>query len=177
VYDIVNMASSLAIPLLVMMILVHGHMKGVKVYEAFVEGAADGIKTAVRILPYLAAMLLAMGIFRDSGAMDAMIWLLRYPASALGIPPEVIPLIMIRPLSGSGALGVLSEVLMAYGPDSFIGRAASTMVGSTETIFYTIAVYFGAVGVKNTRHVLPAALIADLAGVLASVMVCRAIFG
>lgn len=176
-YRFVTIASSLAIPLLVTMVLVHGHIKGVKVYEAFVEGAADGIKTAVRILPYIAAMLLAMGIFRDSGAMDALITVFRYPAALFGIPPEVIPLIMMRPLSGSGALGVLSEILTAYGPDSFAGRVASTIMGSTETIFYTIAVYFGAVGIKNTRHVLPAALLADLAGVLASVMVCSAVFG
>ncbi|HQA47439.1 MAG TPA: spore maturation protein [Bacillota bacterium] len=169
--------SAFAVPLVVAFILVHGYIKGVKVYEVFVEGAAEGIKTSLRILPYLIAILMAIGVFRSSGAMDILLALLKVPARLLGIPAEVMPLVLIRPLSGSGALGVLSEILNTYGPDSFAGRVAATMMGSTETIFYTITVYFGAVGIKDTRHVLPAALVADLAGVIASVVICSIIFG
>lgn len=169
--------SAFAVPLVVALILVHGYIKGVKVYEVFVEGAAEGIKTSLRILPYLIAILMAIGVFRSSGAMDILLALLKVPARLLGIPAEVTPLVLIRPLSGSGALGVLSEILNTYGPDSFAGRVAATMMGSTETIFYTITVYFGAVGIKDTRHVLPAALVADLAGVIASVVICSIIFG
>ena len=169
--------SAFAVPLVVAFILVHGYIKGVKVYEVFVEGAAEGIKTSLRILPYLIAILMAIGVFRSSGAMDILLALLKVPARLLGIPAEVTPHVLIRPLSGSGALGVLSEILNTYGPDSFAGRVAATMMGSTETIFYTMTVYFGAVGIKDTRHVLPAALVADLAGVIASVVICSIIFG
>ena len=176
-YSIIKLISSLAVPFIILTILVYGYLRGVKVYEVFVEGAAEGVRTSIRILPYLVAMLLAIGIFRSSGAMDIFMSIFKFPALLLGIPPQVMPLVLMRPLSGSGALGVLSEILKTYGPDSFIGRVASTMMGSTETILYTISVYFGAVGVKNIRHVLPAALAADLAGVLASVFVCRLFFG
>ena len=169
--------SAFAVPLVVAFILVHGYIKGVKVYEVFVEGAAEGIKTSLRILPYLIAILMAIGVFRSSGAMDILLALLKVPAKLLGIPSEVTPLVLIRPLSGSGALGVLSEILNTYGPDSFAGRVAATIMGSTETIFYTTTVYFGAAGIKDTRHVLPAALVADLAGVIASVVICSIIFG
>lgn len=173
----IKTVSAFAVPLVVASILVHGYIKGVKVYEVFVEGAAEGIKTSLRILPYLIAILMAIGAFRSSGAMDILLALFKVPAGLLGIPAEVTPLVLIRPLSGSGALGVLSEILYAYGPNSFAGRVAATMMGSTETIFYTITVYFGAVGIKDTRHVLPAALVADLAGVISSVIICSIIFG
>lgn len=175
-YSIVKVISVMSIPLIVSLVLVHGYLKGVKVYEVFVEGAAEGIKTAVRILPNLIAILMAIGIFRSSGAMDLLLLLLKVPAKLAGIPPEVMPLVLIRPLSGSGALGMACEIFETYGPDSFAGRVAGTMMGSTETIFYTIAVYFGAIGIKDTRHVLPSALLADLAGVMASVAVCSLIF-
>jgi len=176
-FGLIQGLSSIAVPFIILFIVVHGYLNGVKVYEVFVEGAAEGIKTAVKVLPYLVAMLLAIGIFRSSGAMEIFTAALRYPAWVLGIPQEVIPLMLMRPLSGSGALGVVSEILKTYGPDSFAGRVASTMMGSTETIFYTIAVYFGAVGIKDTRHVLHAALLADLAGILAAVTICRIVFG
>ncbi|MDD2573605.1 MAG: nucleoside recognition domain-containing protein [Bacillota bacterium] len=174
---LIETLSAFAVPLLIALVLIHGYKKGVKVYEVFVEGAAEGIKTSVRILPYLTAILMAIGIFRSSGAMDILMIILKTPAGLLGIPAEIMPLVLIRPLSGSGALGVVSEIFATYGPDSFVGRAAGTMMGSTETIFYTIAVYFGAVGIRDTRHVLPSAFVADLAGVVASVVVCRLIFG
>jgi spore maturation protein B len=176
-YGLIQFISSMAVPLMVLFIIVHGYLKGIKVYEIFVEGAAEGIKTSIKVLPYLVAMLLAIGIFRSSGAMEIFISALKYPAGLLDIPREVVPLVLMRPLSGSGALGVVSEILRTHGPDSFAGRVASTMMGSTETIFYTIAVYFGAVGIKDTRHVLPAALLADLAGIIASVFICRIVFG
>jgi spore maturation protein B len=174
--SIVGAMSALAVPLLVALVLTYGYVKGVKIYEVFIEGAAEGIKTSIKILPYLVAILMAIGIFRSSGAMDLLVFLFSIPAKLIGIPSEVMPLVFIRPLSGSGALGVLYEILSTYGPDSFAGRAASTMMGSTETIFYTMAVYFGAVGIKDTRHVLASALLADLAGVIASVTICSLIF-
>jgi spore maturation protein B len=174
---IIRTVSAFAVPLVVSFILIHGYAKGIKVYEVFVEGAAEGIKTSLRILPYLIAILMAIGVFRDSGAMGILFILLKVPARLLGIPAEVMPLVLIRPLSGSGALGTVSEIFATYGPDSFVGRVAATMMGSTETIFYTIAVYFGAVGIKDTRHVLPSAFVADLAGVIASVVICSLFFG
>lgn len=169
--------SAFAIPSLVAMVFMYGHKKGVKVYEVFVEGAGEGLKTSLRILPYLIAILMAIGIFRSSGAMDILLIILRVPAGLFGIPAEVMPLVLIRPFSGNGALGVLGEIFSIYGPDSFAGRVASTVMGSTETIFYTVAVYFGAIGIRDIRHVLPAAFVADLAGVIASVVVCKLIFG
>ncbi len=173
---LVKNLSAFAVPSLVALVFLYGHGKGVKIYEVFVEGAAEGLKTSLRILPYLIAILMAIGIFRSSGAMDILLMLLRAPAGVFGVPAEVMPLVLIRPFSGSGALGVLGEIFAVYGPDSFAGRVGSTVMGSTETIFYTIAVYFGSVGIRDTRHVLPAAFFADIAGVIASVVVCRLFF-
>jgi len=175
--SIVNIISVVAIPLFVLVFLGWGLVKRVKVYEVFVEGAKEGFNTAVRIIPYLVAMLFAIGIFRASGAMDVVVALLSPLTNLIGMPAETLPLALLRPLSGSGSMGLMTELMKTHGPDSFIGVLASTMFGSTETTFYIIAVYFGSVGVKNARHALPAGLIADLFGMLGAVFIVRTLFG
>jgi spore maturation protein B len=175
--EITQMISLLAIPMFIVFILGYGYYKGVPVYEVFVEGAKEGLGTAFKVLPYLVAMFVAIGVFRASGAMDLLISVLSPVTSLAGIPSEILPLALMRPMSGSASAGMLAEIYKVYGPDSFIGRASSTMMGSTETIFYTVSVYFGSVGVKKTRYVLAAGLLADLAGLLASVAVCSIVFG
>ena len=175
--QITQWISALAIPVFIIFVLGYGAVKGVPVYETFVEGAGEGIRTAFHILPYLVAMFVAIGVFRASGAMDFLIRILSPVTNLAGIPSEILPLAMMRPMSGSASAGMLAELFRTYGPDTFIGRSASTMMGSTETVFYTISVYFGAVGIKKTRYVLAAGLLADLAGLLASVAICSFIFG
>lgn len=174
---VVNLISVLAIPLLIIVFLGWGFAKKVKVYEVFIEGAKDGFNTAIRIIPYLVAMLFAIGIFRAGGAMDLLTSLLAPATNLIGMPAETLPMALMRPLSGSGSLGIMTELMKVHGPDSFIGVLVSTMYGSTETTFYVLAVYFGSVNVKNGRHALPAGLIADFFGMLAAVFVCRVLFG
>ncbi|TCO78633.1 spore maturation protein [Marinisporobacter balticus] len=173
---LLNLLSVMIIPIMITVILIYGMMKKIDIYEAFVEGAGQGFQTAIRIMPYLIAIFLAIGIFKDSGGLNLFTKILYPITNFLGIPREVLPLAIMRPVSGSGALGVVKDLLHTYGPDSFIGRVASTMMGSAETIFYTMAVYFGAVGIKNSRHTLLAALISHVAAVFASIWVCRWIF-
>lgn len=175
--DIIKIISIYAIPAIFIIILTTGACNDVKVFDIFVEGGKEGIATVIRIMPSLVGMLVAIGVFRASGAMELLVFALRPLADFAGIPSEVLPLALLRPVSGSGSLALVSDILRVYGPDSFIGRTASTMMGSTETIFYTLAVYFGAVGVKNIRYTLIAALIADTVSVIASVWVCSAVFG
>ncbi len=174
---VINVISIVAIPLILFVFLGWGIAKKVKVYEVFVEGAKDGFNTAVRIIPYLVAMLMAIGIFRASGAMELLTTVLTPVTNLIGMPAETLPMAMMRPLSGSGSLGIMTELMKTHGPDSFIGVLASTMYGSTETTFYVLAVYFGSVNVKSTRHALPAGLIADVVGMLAAVFICRMLFG
>ena len=164
------------IPLIMLLILVYGHLKGVKVYDAFIEGAREGLMITFRILPYIAAMLLAVGMLRSSGGLDFMLYVLRPLTKAAGIPEEVIPLIIMKPLSGSGALGILADILKRSGADSHAGVLASIIMSSTETIFYTITVYFGSIGIKNIRYTLAAAMMADIAGITAAVFICRLMF-
>jgi len=164
------------IPIIVLFIVFFGAAKGVKVYECFVEGAKDGIGICLRIFPYLLAMILAVGVFRESGALDCFIRIITPFVKLIGIPPEVVPLILIKPLSGSGSLGVFAEILNKFGADSSIGRTASIIMGSTETIFYTITVYFGAVKIKKIRHTLWAALMADLIAIIMSILLVRIFF-
>jgi spore maturation protein B len=154
-----------------------GFFKKVRVYEVFVEGAKDGFHTAIRIIPYLVAMLFAIGIFRASGAMDVLISIIAPLTNLIGMPPDALPMALMRPLSGSGSLGIMTELMKVHGPDSFIGVLASTLYGSSETTFYILAVYFGSVNIKNTRHAVPVGLLADLAGMLAAVFICRILFG
>ncbi len=171
-----DVVSAWAIPVLLAGIPALALARRVKVYPAFVEGAKEGFETAVRIIPPLVAVLVALGMLRASGAMDAATRALAPVTAVLGIPASVVPMILVRPLSGGGALGVVGDVLRAEGPDSYAGRLVSVMAGSTETTFYVLAVYMGAAGVSRYRHALPAALLADLAGFAAAVVAVRLLF-
>ncbi|TDT50560.1 spore maturation protein [Fonticella tunisiensis] len=164
------------IPILIMIILFTAILKGVKVYETFVAGAKDGFQSVYRIAPYLLTMLFAIDVFRRSGAMDYLINIISPLSHFLNIPEGVIPMIVIKPLSGSGALGVMTDIMKTYGVDSIEGKIAAVMMGSTETIFYTLSVYFGVCQIKKVRHSLPAALIAHIAGSLAAVYICYMFF-
>ncbi|MCM2317064.1 MAG: spore maturation protein [Thermoanaerobaculia bacterium] len=166
-----------AIPVLLVLIPGIGAVRGVKVYEAFVEGAKEGFDVAVRIIPFLVAILVAIGMFRGAGAMDLLTSTLAPALDALSFPPELFPLAVLRSLTGSGSLAMMTDIVQTAGPDSLLGKTAATMYGSTETTFYVLAVYFGAVGIRRTRHAVPAALIADLVAVIAAVVVCRWMFG
>jgi spore maturation protein B len=169
--------TSLLIPLLLAGIAVYGAGRRVDVYGALTTGARDGLTILIRILPALVGLLTAVSMFRASGAMDVLTRLCAPVLEKLGIPPELTPLMLIRPVSGSGALAVGADLMHAYGPDSYIGRVAAVMLGSTETTFYTIAVYFGSAGIRHTRHTIPAAITADLAGFFASALAVRLFFG
>ena len=173
---IIQAVSNWAIPVFFLVVPLVAVWRRVKVYEEFVEGAKDGFQVAVRIIPYLVAILVAIGMFRASGAMDILTGWLSPLTKLIGFPAEVVPAALMRPLSGSGTLGLVTELLETHGPDSFIGRLASTIYGSTETTFYVLAVYFGSVGIKRTRHAVAAGLTADLAGILAAVFVCHVVF-
>lgn len=174
---IINAISIFAIPLVLLVFLGWGFVKKVKVYEVFVEGAKEGFSTAIRIIPYLVAMLVGIAIFRASGAMDLLSAIVAPITSLIGMPPETLPMAIMRPLSGSGSLGIMTELMKTHGPDSLIGIMASTMYGSSETTFYVLAVYFGAVAIKNTRHAVPVGIIADVVGMLAAVWIVNLLFG
>jgi len=165
-----------AIPVVIATIVTIGLIRRVKVYESFVSGAKEGFNVGVRIIPYLVAILAAIAVFRASGALDLISGLLAPVLGSIGFPPEVLPMALIRPLSGSGALGVMTELIGTHGAESFIGRLASTMMGSTETTFYILAVYLGSVGIRKGRHTLAACLIADFAGLAAAFIVCKIVF-
>ncbi|MDO8946022.1 MAG: nucleoside recognition domain-containing protein [Desulfocapsaceae bacterium] len=167
-----NALSSWLIPMLISGLLIFGYLRGVKVYEALTDGAKEGFSTAVRIIPFMVAIFVAIGMFRASGAMDIMITILSPVTTAMGMPAEALAMALMRPLSGSGAFGLMSEIVN-QGPNSFLADLVSVIQGSTETTFYVLAVYFGAVGIRRTRHALPAALCADAAGIIASVLVCN----
>ena len=168
--------TSLLIPLLLTAVAVWGLRQRVDVYTALTDGAAEGLRVLLRIFPNLVALLTAVYMFRASGALDWLTALLAPVLTAIGIPPETMPLLVIRPLSGSGALAAGSELMETYGADSAIGRTAAVMLGCTETTFYTIAVYFGAAGVRKLRYTIPAALTADLVGFLAAAWCVRIFF-
>jgi len=174
---LINEISKYIIPFLLVGIPLYGLLvKKVKVYEAFVEGAKDGFTIAVRIIPYLVAILVAIGMFRASGALDVMLTVLAPVLNAIGFPPENLPLALMRPLSGSGSLGLLTDLVNEYGADSLFAKIGATMFGSTETTFYVLAVYFGSVGIKRSRHALVAGLIADAVGILSAVYICLLLF-
>lgn len=169
--------SAYAIPLVIAVTLIFSFIKKVPIYETFVEGAKDGISLMVKILPFLLGMFVAVNIFRASGAFDVLAVILRPIGEALGIPEEVIPLGLLRPLSGSGALGMTADILQTYGPDSYIGRVASVMQGSTDTTFYILAVYFGAVGISRYRHAVICGLVADFTAFITANLICSLVFG
>jgi len=167
------------IPALMLGFLTFGVARRVRIYEVFVEGAKEGFQVAVKIIPYLVAILVAVGMFRASGALEAMVgWLGRWTAY-VGLPAEALPMALLRPLSGSGAYGILASIIEdpAIGPDSYTGYLVSTLQGSTETTFYVLAVYFGAVQVRRIRHALAAALTADLVAVMAAIAICAFLYG
>ncbi|MFA5676420.1 MAG: nucleoside recognition domain-containing protein [Christensenellales bacterium] len=174
--QIVTLISSLFVPLFIGGIVVFGLAKKVSVYEAFIKGAKQGFTTSIRILPYVVGFIFAIRIFTASGCFDFLASLLSPLLKPAGIPPEILPLALLRPFSGSAAVGALTTILNRYGPDSFAGRCASTFMGSSETLFYTTALYFGSVGIKKTRYTIPAALISEVSGLLASVFICRLLF-
>ncbi len=174
---ILTTVSRWAIPLLLLLIPLYGFCRRVPVYEAFVEGAEEGFFTAVKIIPFLVGMMVAISVFRASGAMDYLVRAMMPLMRAIGAPPEVLPLAVMRPLSGSGALGLATELMRVYGPDSMLGRLASVMQGTTDTTFFVLTVYFGSVGVKRFRYALITGLSADLTGLIASVYICNLLFG
>lgn len=172
---VVDQVSLLTIPLLFFVIVGYAMIKRVKVYESFIEGGKEGFDIFLKILPYIIAIMVAIGMFQVSGALGFVSEQLAPLTLKVGMPAEVLPVALMRPLSGSGSLGLVAKVVHAA-PDSFNARLASTMFGSTDTTFYIIALYFGSVGIKRIRHAMIAGLIADLAGVLAAVWVCHAVF-
>lgn len=174
--SILSSVSRWAIPFLLLVIPIYGFLKHLPVYEIFVEGAEEGFYTAIKIIPFLVGMLVAISVFRASGAMDYAIRAILPLMHKLGAPPQVMPLAMLRPLSGSGALGLATELIKLYGPDSLIGRMASVMQGTTDTTFFVLTVYFGSVGVKRYRYALITGLSADLTGLIASIYVCNLLF-
>ena len=167
------------VPGLAIALLGFGKLRKVPVYEVFVEGAKDGFQVAIKIIPYLVAILVAVGMFRQSGAMDIIVGAIGRFTAHIGLPPEALPMALLRPLSGSGAYGLVAATINdpAIGPDSYVGYLVSTLQGSTETTFYVMAVYFGAVQIKRMRHALAAGLTADLAGILAAVAACSYLYG
>lgn len=168
--------AGLIVPVMICGITAYALSRGVDVFSALTDGALDGLKTAGRILPPLVILLTSVSMLRASGFLDALTGVLRPVLRVLGIPEETAALALLRPFSGSGALAVGSELIAEYGPDSYIGRTAAVMLGSTETTFYVAAVYFGAAGVRRSRYAVPAALCADLAGFVAAALTVRLLF-
>jgi spore maturation protein B len=165
-----------AIPVMLVGIPFIGLLRNVKVYDVFIEGATEGFQVAVRIIPFLVGILVAIGMFRGSGAMDLLIAGLQPVMAATGFPAELLPLAILRSLTGSGSLAFTTDLIKTHGPDSVIARMAATMYGSSETTFYVLAVYCGAVGARRTRHAVPAALIGDVVAAIAAVAVCAWMF-
>ena len=173
----VEALSILAIPFLLSFFPLYAALRRVPVYEEFVEGAKEGFQVALRIIPFLVAILVAVGMFRGAGGIDMLSRALDPLLKVVGFPAELLPMALMRPLSGSGSLGIFSELVATHGPDSILARMAGTIMGSTETTFYVLAVYFGSVAIRRTRHAVPAGLLADVAGMIASIIVCRIVFG
>ena len=168
---------TMVVPLTIGGVALYGVFRGIDVYDALLRGAGEGLEVLFRIVPALVALMTAVYMLRASGALELAARALAPLLDRAGIPGEVLPLMLVRPISGSAALGVGAELIGAYGPDSYLGRVAAVMLGSTETTFYTIAVYFGAMGVSRTRYAIPAALCADLTGFLAAAWAVRLCFG
>lgn len=171
--EVLNTISLFFIPAVLSIVIGYGIYKRAPVYDYFIVGVKDGLKSAVEILPFIIAIFVGIEAMVSSGAMNVLQDLAEPLFSLFGIPKELTSLIILRPVSGSGSMGMLEHVLAAYGPDSFIGRCASVMTGSCETVFYVFAVYFGVTSVKRMRHCLPVGIVGYIAGVIASVMICR----
>ncbi|PTY78641.1 spore maturation protein [Heyndrickxia sporothermodurans] len=174
---ILSIVSIWIIPILIGFILIYSVKKKTPAYESFVDGGKEGIKIAVSIIPFLVGMLVAITVFRSSGALDFLVQLLRPVLDFLGVPSEIVPLALIRPISGNAALGIMSDILKVHGPDTFIGKLASTIQGSTDTTLYVLTVYFGAVGIKKMGDALKVGLLADLVGISAAIIIITWMFG
>ena len=172
-----SLMSFWSIPFIVSAFVLYGWVKGVSVYDSLVEGGKQGFQVALRIIPFLVAILVMVEMFRASGALEMVIIFVEPLTSLIGMPPEALPMAMLRPLTGSGAFGVAADAMSTHGPDSLIGYMVSTYAGSTETTFYTLAVYFGAVGIRKSRHTLPACLLADVSGILAATFIVNLLLG
>lgn len=176
-YALVTQVSLWAIPLLLSYVLAYALYKKVPVYDTFTVGAKGGFGTAIRIMPHMVGMMVAITIFRESGALDLLLKALRPLLDLVHFPAEILPLSLLRPITGSGSLAITTDLLAQHGPDSYIGRLASTIQGSTDTTLYVLTVYFGAVAVRHTKYALKVGLLADLIGVLASLFVVWLVFG
>ncbi len=168
--------SKYIMPLIILFIIVFGVIRKNDVYQPFISGATDGLKTLAGIIPSIVGILVAVNMLKTSGAIEMIAFAISPLLKLIGMPQEIIPLALLRPFSGSGSVSVVNDILKTYGPDSYSGRIASVMMGSTETTFYTVALYYGVAKVKNIRHTLHAALLADLCGIIGSVIVCRLYF-
>lgn len=171
--NLINYLSTIAVPMVILLIIVYGLIEKNKVYDTFLEGAKEGIQVVVNIFPTLIGIFLAVGALRSSGLIELIVNIIKPIIQVLQIPAEIMPLALLRPISGSASMAVATDIISEYGVDSTIGLIASTIMGSTETTFYTIALYTSAVGIKKIRFVLIAALIADITGMLISVAICR----
>lgn len=174
--SILHSTAAWAIPMMVLFICCYGFIKGINVYDTFIDGAKSGFQTAINIIPYLVAMMVTISILRSSGTLDLIVNALKPLLELCRIPEEVFPLLLLRPLSGSGSMAYVNSLFASHGPDSLIGKMASTVMGSSETTFYVIAVYLGAIGVKDSRYALPLGLFADLVGFVAAVFICNLLF-
>ncbi|WP_336786811.1 spore maturation protein [Paenibacillus sp. MMO-177] len=175
-FELFTRVSAWLIPAIIVFIPLYAAFRKVPVYETFIEGAKDGFGTAINIIPSLVGMMVAISMFRASGAMDLMLGAVRPLFDWLSIPTEVLPLGILRPLTGAGSLAFTADLIATHGPDSMIGRIASTIQGSTDTTLYVLTVYFGAVGIRKTKYALKVGLFSDLVGFLAAIMICMYIF-
>jgi len=173
----ISVISAWSIPIMVAFIPLYAYTRKVPVYESFVEGAKGGFSTAIGIIPHLVGMMVAISVFRSSGALEFFVGWTGPFLQSLGVPSEILPLGLLRPLTGTGSLAYTTELIRAYGPDSMIGRIASTIQGSTDTTLYVLTVYFGAVGIRNGRYALKVGLFSDLVGFIAAIAVCLLVFG
>jgi spore maturation protein B len=176
-YAIVSLLSTWAIPIMIVFIPLYAAYRKIPVYESFVEGAKDGFDTAIKIIPHLVGMMVAISVFRASGAMDMLIGWMRPLFERIGVPTEVLPLAILRPITGAGSLAFTADLIEQFGPDSMVGRIASTVQGSTDTTLYVITVYFGAIGIRKAGYALKVGLISDLVGFIASIFICFLVFG
>ena len=168
--------SACVIPAILLIIIVSALIKRVDIFDAFIKGATDGLKTLFGILPALVGLIVAIAMLRASGALSFLTSLLAPLTKPLGIPAGIMPLALLRPISGSGSLAIVNDLLTTAGPDSLVGRIASVVMGSSETTFYALAVYYGAVKIRETRHTVPAALLADITGLLAGTWICLLLY-
>lgn len=175
-YAVVTAISVWAIPVIIVFIPLFAYYKKVPVYETFVDGAKDGFDTAIKIIPHLVGMMVAISVFRASGALDLLIGVVRPLFDRFGVPSEVMPLGVLRPITGAGSLAYVTDLIKEHGPDSLVGRIASTIQGSTDTTLYVLTVYFGAIGIRNSRYAFKVGLFSDLVGFIASIIICLLIF-